>query len=71
MMLPDKFCPNLIKTRQYHTRASLMKTDFFGQLLVNFSSPDARTFIEDKIHGPISYAPWEDYSRLPINHLKR
>ena len=65
MIEEGRDCPNLIRTRQFHHRPSITRTDWYGQLLVNFFSPDSRTFVEDKLHGPISYAPWQDY-RLTI-----
>ena len=53
LMLPDRFCPNLIKTLQFHNRPHITRADWFGQVLVNYFSPESRTFIEDFIYSPI------------------
>lgn len=64
-MMCGKLTDNLIKCIQWHQRPHLAKTTFYkGVLYANFTE-NSRTFIEDVVYSPVSYAPWEDY-RLTV-----
>jgi hypothetical protein len=64
-MMCGRLTPYLIKCVQFHNRPYLTNTDWFRELLAANFTENSRTWIEDKVYGPISCAPWADY-RLTI-----
>jgi hypothetical protein len=64
-LMCGKLTENLIKTVQWHQRPHLTGTHWYEQTLSPLFPSTCRCHIEDKIYGPVTVAPWEDY-RLTV-----
>jgi hypothetical protein len=64
-LLRGKLTGHLLKTVQYSQRPHLADTLWYRELLAANFNENSRTFIEDKVYGVVSEAPWEKY-RLAI-----
>lgn len=53
-------CP-LLRTVQYSQRPHLARTDFYRRIIADYFGPDARTMIEDVMHG-IVHSHWLDHN---------
>jgi hypothetical protein len=60
-MMRGKLTDNLVKTIQWHQRPHLALVEWYKKILIENFSAQARTFIEDKMHSPVSYSAWEDF----------
>lgn len=61
-MMRGLLTPNLIKCVQWHQRPHLSRADWYQKILQKNFSPDSRTFIEDKMHSPVSLSEWGEYA---------
>lgn len=51
----------LYRTRQWSQRPHLARTDYYRRMLDTYFPPDARTMIEDRQHGILESADWNDH----------
>lgn len=49
------------KTVQWSQRPHLASTEFYRHLMNDYFSHESKTYIEDKLYGAVSEAPWEDF----------
>lgn len=61
-MMRGSLTPNLIKCVQWHQRPHLVRADWYQKVLQENFTPDSRTFIEDKMHSPVSLSEWGKYA---------
>lgn len=52
---------HLCKTRQWSQRPHLARTDYYRRILTDYFPPQARSMVEDRMHGLAESAPWEDH----------
>jgi hypothetical protein len=64
-MMCGRLSPYLIKTLQWHQRPHLANAAWYLQTLMDNFTPESRSWIEDKMHSPVSISPWEQY-RLTV-----
>lgn len=53
------------QTIQWSQRPHVASTEWYRRMLNNHFSPDANTFIEDRMHGAAQDRPW-DYTRMAV-----
>ena len=56
----------LVKTLQWSQRPHMARTDWYRGIIQEHFSLDARTMIEDKIHGLVSRSGWDGWERYGL-----